>query len=78
MKICKNCEKKQIENEIHIFSCKKYDSIRRKAFNNINEVDDINQQIGNKVDKLKLFFSEASLKELNIFGQLLMRAFESR
>ena len=41
-------------------------------------MDDINQQIGNKVDKLKLFFSEASLKELNIFGQLLMRAFESR
>ena len=49
-----------------------------KAFNNINEVDNINRQIGNKVEKLKLFFSEASLKELNIFGQLLMRAFESR
>ena len=32
MKICKNCEKKEIENEIHItFSCNKYDNIRRKA-----------------------------------------------
>ena len=28
MKICKNCEKKEIENEIQIiFSCNKYDSI---------------------------------------------------
>ena len=34
MKICKNCEKKEIENEIHIiFSCNKYDNIRKKAFN---------------------------------------------
>ena len=28
MKICKNCEKNEIENEIHIiFSCNKYDNI---------------------------------------------------
>ena len=38
-----NCEKKEIENEITMtFSCDKYDNIRRKAFNDINEVDDIN------------------------------------
>ena len=30
------------------------------------------------VEKLKLFFAEGSLKALNIFGQFLMRAFESR
>ena len=50
MKICKNCEKK-IENEIHIiFSCNKYDNIRSKAFNDINEVDNIKLQIENKVE----------------------------
>ena len=52
MKICKYCEKKEIENEIYIiFSC--------------------------RVEKLKLFFAEGSLKALNVFGQFLMRAFES-
>ena len=59
-------------------SCNKYDNIRRKAFNDINEVDNIKLQIGNKVEKLKLFFAKDSLKALNIFGQFLVRAFESR
>ena len=78
MKICKNCEKKEIEDEIHIiFSCKKYDNIRRRAFNNINEVDNIKLPTGNKVEKLKLF-AKGSLKARNIFGQFLMRDFESR
>ena len=62
IKICKKCEKREIENEIHIiFSCNKYDSIRRKVFNDINEVDVIKLQIGNKIEKLKLFFAEGSL-----------------
>ena len=79
MKICKNCEKKEIENEIHIiFSCNRYNNIQRKAFNDIYEVDNIKLQIGNKVEKLKLFFAEGSLKALNIFGQFLIRVFESR
>ena len=79
MRIWKNCKKKEIENEIPIiFSCNKYDSIRRKAFNDINQVDNIRLQIGNKVEKPKLFFAEGSLKALNIFGQFLMRAFEYR
>ena len=74
MKICKNCEKTDIENEIHIiFSCNNYDNIRSKAFNDINKVDNIKLQIKNKVKKLKLFFAEGSLKSLNIFGQFLMR-----
>ena len=78
MKICKYCEKKEIENEIYIiFSCNKYDKIRSKVINNINGVDNIKLQIGNKVEKLKLFFAEGSLKALNVFGQFLMRAFES-
>ena len=69
IKICKICQKKEIENEIHIiFSCNKYDNIRRKAFNDINEVDNIKLLIRNKVEKLKLFFVEGSLKALNIFG----------
>ena len=59
MKICKNYEKKETKNEIHIiFSCNKKESIRREAFNDINEVDNIKLQIGNKVKKLKLFFAE--------------------
>ena len=49
MKTYKNCEKKEIENEIHIiWSCNKYDKIRRKAFNDINEVDNIKLQIGKR------------------------------
>ena len=45
IKICKICEKKRTENEIHmIFSCNKYDNIRRKAFSDINEVDNIKLQ----------------------------------
>ena len=79
IKICKNSEKKKIENEIHImFSCNKYDNIGRKAFNDINEVDNIKLQIRNNVEKLKLFFAAGSLKALNIFRQFMMRAFEPR
>ena len=79
MRICKNCEKKETEDEIHIiFSCNKYDNIRRKAFNDINKVANIKLQIGNQIEKLKRFFGEGSLKALEIFGQFLMRAFESR
>ena len=55
----------------------KYDNIRSKAFKDINEVDNINLQIGNKICKLKFFLAERLLKALNIFGQFLMRAFES-
>ena len=72
-------KKKEIEDEIHVFfSCNKYDNIRRKAFNDINKEDNIKWQIGNKVEKLKRFFGEGSLKALNIFGQFLMRVFEYR
>ena len=79
MKIANNCEKKKIEDEIHIiFSRNKFDNIRWKEFNDINVVDNNKSQIGNKVDKLKLFLAEGSLKALNIFGQFLMRALESR
>ena len=41
--------KKEIKNGINIiFSCNnKYDNIQRKAFNDINEVDNIKLQIGN-------------------------------
>ena len=70
--------RKKIEDVIHIiFICNKYDNIRREAFNDINEVDNIKLQIGNKVEKLKLLSAEGSLKALNMFGQFLMRAFES-
>ena len=42
IKIFKNCKKKEIEDEIYIiFSCNKYDNIRKKAFNDINEVNNI-------------------------------------
>ena len=38
----------------------------------------IKLQIGNKAEKLKLFFAEVTLKAPNILGQFLMRVFESR
>ena len=78
IKICKNCEKKGKENEIHmIFSCNEYDKIQRKSFSDINELDNIKLQLRNKVEKLKLFFAEGSLKALNILGEILMIALES-
>ena len=78
-KICKNCEKKEIEDKIHIiFSCYKYDNIQRKAFNDINEVDNIKLPIRNKVEKPKLFFAKGSLKTRNMFGQFLIIAFQCR
>ena len=61
-----------------IFSCNKYDHIRREASNDINEVDNNKFKIGNKVEKLKLFFANSSMKALDVFGQFLRRAFESR
>ena len=48
-----------------------------KHLNDINEVDNIELQIGNKTEKLKLFFTEGCLRALNIFRQFLMTAFES-
>ena len=79
MKIYKNCKRKEIENEIYmIFSCDKYDKIWKKPFKDLNEVDNIKLQIGNKIEKLKIFFAADSLKALNISGQFLTRAFESR
>ena len=79
MKICKSCGKKEIENEIQIiFSCNKFDNIRRKAFNDRNEVNKIELQIVNKREKLKLVFAEGSFKALNILDQFLIRTFESR
>ena len=72
MKICNSCEKKWIENEIHIiFRCNKYDNILRKAFSDINEVDNIKLQIWNKVEKQKLFFAEGSLNILTILDESL-------
>ena len=50
MKNCKNCNRKKIENNNN----------RRKALNDINELDHINFQTGNKIEKLKFFFSEVS------------------
>ena len=41
-------------------------------------MDNIKLQIGNKVEKLKRFFAEGSLKAPDIFGEFLMAAFESR
>ena len=79
MKIYKNYKKKEIENEIYmIFSCDKYDNIWKKPFKDLNEVDNIKLQIGNKIEKLKIFFAADSLKAPNISGQFLTRAFESR
>ena len=72
MKICKNCNRKKIENEINIiFSYDKFDNIWRKTFNNINEVHNINFWNGNN-----FFFAKCSLKTPDIFWQFYIRAFE--
>ena len=47
MKICENCKRKERDNN----------NIRRKALSVINEVDHINFQTRNNIEKLKFFFS---------------------
>lgn len=42
------------------YSCKKYENIQRKTSDDINEVDDVNFQTGNQIEKQKLFFLESS------------------
>ena len=65
MKIYKNCKRKEIENEIYmIFSCDKYDKIWKKPFKDLNEVDNIKLQIGNKLEKLKVFITQILWKLL--------------
>ena len=65
MKIYKNCKRKEIENEIYmIFSCDKYDKIWKKTFKDLNEVDNIKLQIGNKLEKLKVFITQILWKLL--------------
>ena len=71
MKNCENCMRKEIENN----------NIRKKALNDINEVDHINFQTGNKIEKLKLKnFRKTLPKFLQVlfFRQFLVRVFESR
>ena len=50
MKNCENCKTMEIENN----------NIRMRALNDINEVDHVNFQTGNKIEKLKFLFSEVS------------------
>ena len=58
---------KEIENAIHmIFTGDKYDNIQRKAFNNINEVDNI------KLHQEKVY----EILEIRKFGKFLIRAFD--
>ena len=63
MKKCKNYEKKKGNRKWNLF-------------NDLNEVDNINFQTGNKIEKLKRLFPESSLKALDIFAQFLLRGFE--
>ena len=50
MKNCENCERNEIESN----------NIQRKVLSHINEIDHINFQTGNKIEKLKFFFAEVS------------------
>ena len=51
MKNCENCKRKEIENN----------KIRTKVLNDINEVDHINFQTGNKISRCRSFFRFISL-----------------
>lgn len=70
MKICKNSERKDIENEIPmIFSFYKYDKDWRKEFNDINEVENINEVFKQKNKTKKQQFSLS--KVLKVFEAVL-------
>ena len=79
MKICKYCNEGTIENEFHlIFSCDNYTESRNDTFKFIKEIDNIDLQKGNKLQKLHIFFSHSSLKALNAIGKFIKQAFEKR
>ena len=70
MRICKNSERKHIENEIPmIFSFYKYDKDWRKEFNDINEVENINEVFKQKNKTKKQQFSLS--KVLKVFEAVL-------
>ena len=69
MEIYENFERKEIKKETHlILSFGNYDNIRAKAFNVINEVDNIKLQIRIQTEKLKICLARSPFKVLNIFA----------
>ena len=78
-KMCRYCLRNDIENEIHVlFDCDNYKALRQDTFKKIKVVDNIELNTGNKLQKLKIFISDGSLKSLNMFGKYINGIFESR
>ena len=77
--MCRYCLRNDIENEIHVlFDCDNYKALRQDTFKKIKAVDNIELNTGNKLQKLKIFISDGSLKSLNMFGKYINGIFESR
>ena len=60
MKIYENYKETKRKIKFIQCSCKKYENLERKTLDDIKEVDDVNFQTGNKIEKRKLFFLESS------------------
>ena len=56
MKICENYKRKEIGNN----------NIRRKALSDINEIDHINIQTGNKIGKTKIFLCRSFFRFVSL------------
>jgi len=79
MRICKNCNKDKVEDETHfLLQCSKYEHLRQVAMGYIFENEDLNLNNKSEIKTLKDFFSNGSLTSLNILGQFIKDAFNSR
>ena len=58
--LCKYCGNGEIKNEIYFFfECRNYNVLRKDTFKRIIEIEEINLEIKDRLDKLRLLFSEA-------------------
>ena len=78
-RLCKQCDKKEVEDEIHfLFNCPKYDELRTIYFRDIFTLENYKYVGENSVEQLQYFFENASLHCLNKLGNFLRAASDSR
>ena len=79
LRICKFCDKNQVEDELHfLLECSKYEQFRENAVRTIFEKDKLNLNNKNKTETLRDLFKNASLTSLNILGKFINEAFKER
>lgn len=62
----------ETENDIHFFFQRRnYDALRKDIFKTIKEIEEISLEPNDRLDKLRLLFSEGWFKLLNMIGKFI-------